>query len=79
MEGVMTNVREQYRVVAFKPIKITQTGPSIDNLGRKYIFVIIYYMNVSYTIVEGPFLTQIFFKLDGECTINVSILSILKQ
>ena len=75
----MTHVTKQYRVVAFKLIKITQTRPSIDNLGRKYIFVIIYYMNVPCTIAEDPFLTQFFFKLDDECTINMPILSILKQ
>jgi len=60
MEGVMTHVTEQYRVGVFKPIKITQSGPPTDNLGRQYIFVIIYYMDVPCTIAQHPFLTSSF-------------------
>jgi len=60
MEGVITHVTQKYTVVTFKPIKITQIGPFIENLGKKYIFVIIYYTHpcdIALIVAEGSFLT----------------------
>ena len=78
-ETTLTAVTEEYKVVTFKAINGTQSQPSIQNLGRQYILVIIYCMDVPCTVCEGPLLRKFSLKLNSEGTINITILYILKN
>ena len=78
-ETTLTPITEEYKVVAFKAINGTQSRPSIQNLGRQYILVIIYFMDVPCTICEGPLLRKFSLKLNNESTINITILYIVKN
>ena len=79
IETTQTTIMEEYRVVAFKAIKGTQIRPFIQNLERQQILVIIYCMDVPCTICEDPLLSKFSLKLNSECTINITTLSIVKN